>query len=95
VNQHFLHDDYPFIGMETYIDLEYIYANKQLWNSFIRSLKWLSFSGEYTKEEHETIGSLKVFIEQNFANNPMIYDITSAFNEQEKPIKNRDMENSF
>jgi hypothetical protein len=43
VNQHFLQDEYPFIGMEIYVDLEYIYSNKDMRNTFTKALKRVSF----------------------------------------------------
>lgn len=80
VNHHFLWEQNPFIGMEIYVDVEYIYKNRDLWNSFIRTIRWTQLEWEYWPEEYRTIWSIKEFIWTNFSWHEIIQELNFAFN---------------
>lgn len=80
VNHHFLWEQNPFIGMEIYVDVEYIYKNRDLWNAFLRTIRRTQLEWEYWPEEYKTIWSIKEFVWTNFKGHEMVQELNFAFN---------------
>jgi hypothetical protein len=55
-------------------------------NTFTKALKRVSFEWDHTKEEHETIWSIKQFIETNFKWHQILQDLNYEVNSYENKV---------